>query len=715
VSAFVATGAAALAVVSLRAIANPPLVDVPVPSSLIKVDGQSVTGTLRSGLPPFELHWDGQPPSAVLVDISTGTILAAPAFSDATFAQNLSAVRFANGIATFVLDRRRWSPELPLSLRIEAVKPRTWFLVWGVVALFAAVALLVLAATASALRIAPRDARAARLQLVGSLAFIAIAAGTFTSLYPGAPVRVDEWTDEAAINSFAAARDDPSRFSLDKLLSTPSSYAWYTPAYVHSVRAFKRLGFHYQTSLAFFGGAGALIFLVGLRRLFMQASGRADVALAATLALALVFDEHVPPAGEMWSILWIVPRTVFAAFVPWVVLLAMACARSARRWWIPCVAAALLINIHPLSAPALVGALLAALFVSSDEPIPARLSGAVVAVLGVGLTMLPYAIVYLRHYGDAPTVDVETSRRALELIRGSFTHVREGLVVRELIAHRVETLRILLDAVAVVLLLRARPDRCVRFYVGVVVGFALVTLALPAFDAAAASFLDRRPLEYELVRSVRYLDFIVVAAICVGVGAWRGTARQARVATAVVCLCAIAALGTSWLKTARMMAGRSRFAWRMVVMGRPDPESAAAQEVIRAITALRSPDERVSGPIGLRQFGVPIAWTERDIAAQSYSVSAGLVEAGSVVPRAMAILAQPLTDASIDRLSSVLDAQLFLVRRRQLAPSLEASPRVLFRNAVYAVVSASPRQRAADDRVGRSKALEIADVSTAKV
>ena len=91
VSAFVVAGAAALAVVSLRAIADPPLVDVPVPASLVNVDGTSVAGVVRDGLPPYELHWDGQPPSAVLVDVSTGTVLAAPAFSDATFAQNRSA------------------------------------------------------------------------------------------------------------------------------------------------------------------------------------------------------------------------------------------------------------------------------------------------------------------------------------------------------------------------------------------------------------------------------------------------------------------------------------------------------------------------------------------------------------------------------------------------------------------------------------------------
>lgn len=695
--------ASAAAIVTLRGISTPASVDVVVPPASVHVDSASVSGVVRDGLPAFALHWDGQPPSALLVDKSSGAVLAASAFSEATFSQNRSAVRFTDGIVKFVLDSRRWSPDTQLLVRVEAVEPRTWFLFWGAVAALAGVVLT----TAIAIAFDRRP-----LQLAGSLLFIAIAVGTFTSVYPGAPVRVDELTDEASINSFAAARDNPSAFALDKLLSDRSNYEWYPPAYVNVVRASKRLGFHYQTAEAFLGAAGALIFLFGLRRLFTVASGRADVGLAATLALGLFLDSQLPPDGEFWSTIWVLPRTIFTAFVPWVLLLTLVYVGRTRRWWIPCVAASLLVHIHPLSTPVLVATVVGGLFFASDAPIRERVVGVVLSAVAVVLTMLPYAVVYLRHAGRATVMDAETSRQALMLIRGSFDHVREGVVVRELIRHRVQTFRILLDIAAVVLLLRSRRNQCLRFYAGCVAGFALVTFVLPALDAAYAAWLDRRQLAYELIRSVRYFDFVVVAGIAVAAGGWRGAIRHARIAAALAAACVVLAFGSGWLKTAQLVAGRSRFAWRMTV-GRPDVESAAAQEAIRAMAALRARDERVAGPVGLRQFGVPLAWTERDVASLSYSMSRALVESAAAVPRVRAILERPVTEQSVVQLSSVLDAQLFLLRRRQLTSSLDDSSRVLFQNAVYAIVSVSPEPRhVGGGRVGRSTAHESADVAS---
>ena len=77
-------------------------------------------------------------------------------------------------------------------------------------------------------------------------------------------------TDEASINSYAAVRDHPDRFALDKLLSVPDNYMGISPVYINTVRAFHRLGFHYQTANAFLGAAAALLLLVGLRRLFRK-------------------------------------------------------------------------------------------------------------------------------------------------------------------------------------------------------------------------------------------------------------------------------------------------------------------------------------------------------------------------------------------------------------------------------------------------------------
>ena len=65
----------------------------------------------------------------------------------------------------------------PLVLRVEAVPPRGRFILWSGVAAVAVLAFMVLIAL-----------RGRGVHLAGSLVFIAVAAGIFTSVYPGAPV-----------------------------------------------------------------------------------------------------------------------------------------------------------------------------------------------------------------------------------------------------------------------------------------------------------------------------------------------------------------------------------------------------------------------------------------------------------------------------------------------------------------------------------------------
>ena len=102
-----------------------------------------------------------------------------------------------------------------------------------------------------------------------------------------------------------------------------------------------------------------------------------------------MFEAAAPPPGEFWTITEILPRTIFSAFVPWVILLALACASSPRRWWIACAAAGLLVHIHPVSAPVLAGALLTAFVFGSDEPIGARMTGAALGIGALAVTALP--------------------------------------------------------------------------------------------------------------------------------------------------------------------------------------------------------------------------------------------------------------------------------------------------------------------------------------
>ncbi len=164
----------------------------------------------------------------------------------------------------------------------------------------------------------------------------------------------------------------------------------------------------------------------------------------------------------------------------------------------------------------------------------------------------------------------------------------------------------------------------------------------------------------------------------------------------------------------RMLAGRTRLSWR-ILQGRPDYESGAAQEAIRAVTALRAPDQRVAGPTGLRQYGVPLAWLPRDVLSLAYSPSSELLQANDAVNEAAPYFAAPLTPAAVSHLATILDVQLFLFRRRDLDQALERSDRLLFENDVYAIVAApTPSADARDGRVSRSTAREIVGASSIK-
>jgi hypothetical protein len=681
--------AVGVALSNLRAIADAPLVDIAVPTAALQADGELLRGELYDGLPPYELHWDGQPPAAVLVDAARGTVLAAAAFSDESFAQNRNAVRFTSGRVHFVLDARRWTAAgSSLILRCEAVRPRGRFVLAALTALGLAAALLVLFAVRrhGACPIVERRARLRRN--AEAVVFLLIGAAVFATCYPGVPVRVTDVSDQANINSFAAALDHPERFTRDRLLSNPDHFSWYTPGYIGLIRGFRRVGFHYATGEAFIGAVLTLILLFGFRRLFVTVTGSPTFAFVAALGLGLMFDEKMPPAGEYWSILSVTPRMLFTALVPWTLLVAIRCAPSSRRWWIASGLAGLLFHVHPLSAPVLVGAILVAFVVASDEPLTARVRGAALASAAALVTMVPYIVVYVMRYRQTVDVDPAITARTLEIIRPIYSDLQPWRLLRDLLVYRVTSFRILLDAAALALLLARRPfDQASRFYVGLAAGFLLVTFGIPAVDGVAAGYLDRRPFQFEMARGVRFLDLFTVGALALVMRDWRAGRRVGRAFVIGVTACALLSLGPGWFHTFWSMAGRGRLSWR-ILHGRPDAGSGAAMEVIRALQALRVGDARVSGPVGLREFDVPIAWVWKDVIALSYSSSRGLLESAETTARAQPLLATTVTEHSLAELSSILDAQIFLLRRRQVDAPLARSPRVLFVNDVYAIVHA---------------------------
>ena len=681
--------AAVTAVTNLRMIAEPALVEVTVPSAAVRIDGELVRGEVRDGLPAYVRHWDGQPPSAILIDAARGTVLAAAVFSEESFAQQRNAVRFTGGRVIFTLDARRWpAGGTPLILRIEAVQPGTRYNIAAASVLAFGFLLLLWVALwrYSVCPIAGR--KALRRRLAESALFILIAFGVFATRYPGIPVRVAEVTDEGTLDSFAAALDHPERFTRDTLLADPSQFAWYTPLYLNAVRTTKALGFHYDTTHAFIAPIVSLLLLFGLRELFTTISGNRDFGFAAAFTLGFMGEQAMPP-DELWSILSPLSTMLFTALVPWVLLLAFRCAASHRRWWIPCGVAGLLLHVHPKSAPVLLGALLLAFVVASDEPMIARVKGIALALAAAAITMLPYVVVYVSRYGRTVDADPAIAARALEIVRGEFANLNPWHVLIELLQYRARTLRILLDIGVIVLLRRHRFDWPLRFYLGLGAGILLVSFGVPLVDNSIASYLGRRPFQFELVRGLRFLDLLLGGGMALVVADWKGSQTRTRQLVIAASVCAIVGFGPGCYWTARAIAGRARLSWRFL-RGQPDVPSRAAQESIRAVQALRTRDARVIGPMGLREFDIPVGWTWKDKGPLSYSPSGGLIACADTIARGLPLLGRPITDASLAELSTIYDAQLLFVKRDQLDATLAQSPRVLFANEVYTLVDARP-------------------------
>ena len=660
---------AAAALANLRDITRPSTVDIAVPTSAWAIEGSVARASVRDGLPSYVLHWDGQPPTAILIDADRGLVLAPPALSDDTFARNQNAVRFSADAAHVKLDARQFRPDTNVALRVEAVRPRLWFHLLALSAVFCGVVLVVLL-----------GARASDAMV------LAIAALVFAATYPGAPVRISDSNDEANINSFAAGLDHPEWFTYDKLLSIQENFSWYVPFYVALVRLVGVLGFHYGTTYAFLGAAIVVLLFFGLQRLFSAVSGSRGFGIAAAFALGLMWDQQLP-AGEEWVLVSPLPRALFTALLPWILLLALRCAPSSRRWWVATLAAGLAAHIYPLSAPVLLGALIVGFVVASDEPFSARLRGAIIASGAAVLAMAPYVVVYSERYASGAGSNPEMAARVRDITLLGYVHLEPAHVLEQLVRHRVGTLRVGLDLLALTLLVWSGFNRSTRLLIGLFAGFVLLTFVLPIADGAIARELGRRPYQIEMVRAVRYLDLFVAGALAIAVRQWRGSPQRARLFVATGAVLTVLALGTGWATTTRAVLGRARLDWRLL-HNRPDAASAAAQEAIRVVQAVHLPDERVAGPVGLRQYGVPLAWTWKDVLLLAYASAPALLDAAAAHQRAQALLTHPITPESLRDLSGVLDAQLFLIPRAQVDETLARSECVLFENDAYVVARA---------------------------
>jgi hypothetical protein len=673
-------------------------------------------GVVDRGLPAYELSWDGTPPRAEIIDRRTHEILASSVLARSTLEANRNAVLWLPADAEqltaerceFVLDERLVAARgSALSLRLEVPTYEQTSRRWTLLGVVLAVGAAVLLAAASLVAASSAQRAASLLRSCRTGVFLALASTCLLIHFPNVPWLNAE-TDAASINSFAAALDHPDAFTRDGLLDEQEDFDWYIPAFVSLVRATRVLGLPYHAAYAWLGFLGVWLSLVGYERLFSRISGSAIYGSVAALAIGLLGASY--PPNEHWSFAAVLPRSIFAALLPWVLLLGFRWlgprpAASPRYWWIAAGAAAGLFYIHPVSSPALSAALLVAFLTCPRVSWSARLAGVAAASLVTALIMLPYATRYegARRGG----ADGSESLQVLRSIVAPFEPHRFYAAALDLI---LQTPRywLLLAGIALVAA-TARSGR--RVFLAMLAGWALVTLLVPELDWVIATSRNRQPFQFNLVRNLRYLDVWLLATLAmlvrthrqvplaplwvsarIAVGRSTCAARSripavALIASALVVLCySPSAARTVTAVVAQVGASRAAFLgrWRSVPSSR--------LELLRAVEAFRRPDEAVLVPRDLdffRQLLIPLAYTWKDPETLSYAAGVEMVEADRVVRRVAELLEPPVDGPRVAAAATESGAGLVVIERWRTTLALRESPDRLFLNDRYVLVRPS--------------------------
>jgi hypothetical protein len=710
-SGLISTALLAAAAREFREVRTPRAITLSANQAEIITAGDLVYGRLKQGLPPRRLHWDGEPARAVLLDES-GVVVAPPLLMASSLSLNRRGVLWTEEDCRFVVERSAWDASgARLRLECEAIESSLSFYLLAGLALAACLGAILCGQIRRVYQSEVAQRRAALAAELRLSSFVLLSLYTAAACYPGLPFMA---TNPDAINiyGFAAGRDAPDMMQHDSLLGDPQNYTWYTPAYVEFVRWWKAAGFHYGVGTAFLALASSLLGLAGFERLFRAASG--SLAFAWLAAVAVWFMRTSYPPNESWNIVQVLPRTVFSGLLPWVVLAAIAVRSRPRLWSVASAFSALLFYVHPVSSPALTGAVLMGLVVAGEGALWKRLAWGAVAACAALAVMLPYSLVYAAKYSgtvaDDPALMLQAAIAARERFAQGFLDLDYFLMKLGWMFLKHPRFWIGF-ACAAWLVRRRRNEWPVRLGMGMAAGYAIVTFAIPALDLTLASHLGRLPFQVDLMRNVRYLDiFVLVAAgLCVRemprflsetaavVRAWLTSLRPAAARSALqgakLQVAVTVLLVLYFQSTIRPFTDLGRSIVRNVSLLTGDiPEDIALEwELVRVLQSVRRAEEVVSGPLFLRASHIPLAWLQKDLGCLAYANPRELVAAKTQLERAAELRTWPMTQERLNALAGVLNAQLIVLEDGAAASDSEVESSTVFRNEKYVVARASPK------------------------
>lgn len=224
-------------------------------------------------------------------------------------------------------------------------------------------------------------------------------------------------TDQITLIGMCMIDDSPEVFEGDMLAEHPECIRFYTPSFMALQRVFAGPERDYRSALNVMFALTTLVWLWGW---WLALSRVGNPWWAAVLALAVRVPLG-PPGGGAWGatdIWWMQPHTVAAALVPWVLWVWLRWGSSTTGWLATGWLCGCMANVHPPTAPVLVGGVLAAETVRSF--MRTRRWAVVVVRLALGgsavlIGALPYIALYARIHAEAVPADPAALARAVAL------------------------------------------------------------------------------------------------------------------------------------------------------------------------------------------------------------------------------------------------------------------------------------------------------------
>lgn len=311
-------------------------------------------------------------------------------------------------------------------------------------------------------------------------------------------------SDAGNISSFVASLDSPEQFRRDVLLGHPEYFRFYRTIHFPILRAWvkghgdyasfftKTAGFHLALQMTGF-------FLLGLA-LFQSFPLAAALGLASAAPFGL-------PYGEFWGA-WpnALPRVAFQSLLPFALALALLAREKPGAWpWLAAIFGGLL-YVHPVSAPAWGLAFWSGtLFL--HPPAWSRkqslASAATCAVAGI-LPTLPFAWNYYGNHLQTPSVDYAVLHAAIARhFDAGFLDIPLSLLD---FRFKYDRLSWLVGALGLLIAWRFRPpgDKRLTIFAAWSLTLLGVSALLPAIEQPLFRYWQRMPLEYDLVRGLRY-------------------------------------------------------------------------------------------------------------------------------------------------------------------------------------------------------------------